>query len=123
MKMMKTLLTTVLIAAAELLEAEPLVTDFVPGAGCAAFGITQFSLWTAPANAPDAKTWQGRCLIGSTNIVWDSTNAVNPCLVFVSMDFGTNAVPVGYSLAESFDINLLPLPIPAAPAIVGTHRP
>ena len=105
------------------ISAEPLVTDFVPGAGCAAFGITQFSLWTAPANAPDAKTWQGRCLIGSTNILWDSTNAVNPCLVFVSMDFGTNAVPVGYSLAESFDINLLPLPIPAAPAIVGTHRP
>ena len=119
MKMMKTLLTTVLIAAAELLEAEPLVTDFVPGAGCAAFGITQFSLWTAPANAPDVKTWQGRCLIGSTNIVWDSANSPAPCLIFVSEDFGSNAIPVAYSLPELFDLTTL---IPNAPVIGSTHR-
>ena len=113
------LLTTLSLMMAFGISAEPLVTDFVPGAGCAAFGITQFSLWTAPANAPDVKTWQGRCLIGSTNIVWDSANSPAPCLIFVSEDFGSNSIPVAYSLPELFDITTL---IPNAPVIGGTHR-
>ena len=113
-------LTIFITMMAGIIGAEPLQTDFIASANCAAFGITQFSVWTAATNAPDVKTWQGRCLIGSTNILWDSANSPTPCLIFVSEDFGSNAIPVAYSLPEVFDITTL---IPNAPVIGGTHRP
>ena len=113
---MKTL-TIFILMMAGIIGAEPLVTDFVPGIGGNA---VQFSLWTAPTNAPDSKAWLSRCLAGSTNIFWDSSAATYPCLLFVSADTGSNAIPAVYSQPETFDLNQLP---PTAPAIVGTHRP
>ena len=112
------ILTIFILMTAGIIGAEPLQTDFIAATNCAAFGITQFSVWTAATNAPDVKMWQGRCLIGSTNILWDSASSPTPCLIFVSEDFGSNAIPVAYSLPEVFDSTTL---IPNAPVIGSTH--